>query len=387
MKSASCCLISVTCGNGICSCNQTRYNETITNQEPSMEIRPRGNGNEPIPVKQNVSAGAGGVLSRVCRGNPPGTDDIVLSAVAAARRGIPKNLEASDTPQYTIPLKPQVTSGPDEKSIEHDESAVEESTETSRAVKKDSAQDFKMIILPDKADSPVEYILSGNFKESPIPDSLNMPGWTAPSAGARGPNGAVSIFVAHPEDPAASSNRQVEAILTRFKELSRGAAWGRLTEKGFSAGEEPLSPCLPEDEQAIRKRGNSLASDPARGKKVSPGSIEEAAIAFMAEKSGIMAKPVTRETTGSSEFIDACNRRWDVKSPLSPPPGAPWAMDAAHQLVKIRQEFTSKESVLLNLTRCNEKDTAEIIALLKRELSEDERSRIAVLVIREALPR
>jgi len=133
------------------------------------------------------------------------------------------------------------------------------------------------------------------------------------------------------------------------------------------------------------KRFSHLASDPAKGNKISPGSIEEAVIAFAAEKGNIIPHRVEREKTGLSEFIDARGITWDVKSPVSPTFSGAWTFDPHHQLMKIRHDLSQGDRTLLNLTRCNAKDTKTLLNLLKDELEPEERSLIYILLNKEAI--
>jgi len=129
----------------------------------------------------------------------------------------------------------------------------------------------------------------------------------------------------------------------------------------------------------------SLAADPAKGGKMTPGSIEEAAVGIYAGLAGIAAPPVSREETGAAEFVDGNSVKWDVKSPKSPPPGAKWNFDAEHQLVKIRHDQSNGEIVMLNLSECNAADTRQLIALINRDMTDRERENIVVLIRNEAL--
>lgn len=129
----------------------------------------------------------------------------------------------------------------------------------------------------------------------------------------------------------------------------------------------------------------SLAADPAKGGKMTPGSIEEAAVGIYAGLAGVSAPPMTREETGAAEFVDGNSVKWDVKSPKSPPPGAKWTFDAEHQLVKIRHDQSNGEVVMLNLSNCTAADTRQLIDLINRDMTDKERENIVVLMRNEAL--
>ncbi|MHC9542273.1 MAG: hypothetical protein AB9903_22415 [Vulcanimicrobiota bacterium] len=129
----------------------------------------------------------------------------------------------------------------------------------------------------------------------------------------------------------------------------------------------------------------SLAADPAKGGKMTPGSVEEAAVGIYAGLAGIAAPPVSREETGAAEFVDGNSVKWDVKSPKSPPPGAKWTFDAEHQLVKIRHDQSNGEVVMLNLSECTAADTRQLIDLINKDMTDKERENIVVLMRNEAL--
>lgn len=125
-------------------------------------------------------------------------------------------------------------------------------------------------------------------------------------------------------------------------------------------------------------RSAELASDPAKGGKITDGSIEEAAVALTAERQHVF-EHATRESTGSAEFIDDKGVAWDVKSPLSPPPGQNWVFSPDHQVEKIRHDLSQGDRVLFNLSRVNDKDRDDTLNLLKKELTCQERSQILIL--------
>ena len=135
------------------------------------------------------------------------------------------------------------------------------------------------------------------------------------------------------------------------------------------------------NEQQLRAalaRGPELAADPAKGGKINDGSLEEAAVALTAEHQKALPK-LTRETSGSAEFIDANGVAWDVKSPLSPPPGQNWSSSPEHQITKIRHDLGQGDKVLFNLSRVNEKDRDATLALMQEKLSCQERSQLLIL--------
>jgi hypothetical protein len=122
-----------------------------------------------------------------------------------------------------------------------------------------------------------------------------------------------------------------------------------------------------------------LAKDPARGYKVDPATIEEAAVAVHADASGVL-RQVQREKTGHSEFTDWQSQRWDVKSPISPPPDKEfWVFDVHHEAEVVHQEVDGDENVLLNLTRCTPEDAAALRQALVERLDEWQSRKVLVL--------
>lgn len=129
-------------------------------------------------------------------------------------------------------------------------------------------------------------------------------------------------------------------------------------------------------------RAPVLASDPAKGNKITDGGIEEAAVALTAERQKVFIT-ATRESSGSAEFIDNYGTAWDVKSPLSPPEGQNWKFSPDHQLTKVRHDLSQGDKVLFNLSRVNDKDRDDTLQLLAQELTLNERGQIVILTDQE----
>lgn len=140
----------------------------------------------------------------------------------------------------------------------------------------------------------------------------------------------------------------------------------------------------PNELKAALQRAPELATDPAKGNKITEGGIEEAAVALTAEHLHIFDS-ATRESSGSAEFIDNRGISWDVKSPLSPLPGQNWAYSPDHQLVKIRHDLSQGDRVLFNLSRVNDKDRDDTLKLLTDELTCGERSLLVILTDPEVI--
>lgn len=58
---------------------------------------------------------------------------------------------------------------------------------------------------------------------------------------------------------------------------------------------------------------DALASDPARGGAITPGSERERTIGLGAEQAGLVNGPIVRDPSGSAEFIDSNGQACDVK--------------------------------------------------------------------------
>lgn len=139
----------------------------------------------------------------------------------------------------------------------------------------------------------------------------------------------------------------------------------------------------PELQDAFQ-RVRDLAEDPARGNKVTPSGLEEAAVALSAENLEVFER-LEREKTGAAEFLTPDGESWDVKSPLSPPPEQNWDYSPDHQLVKVRKDFGNGDKVLLNLTRLTPQDRDLTLSLFQEELSCDERGQVLIFTDAETL--
>lgn len=159
----------------------------------------------------------------------------------------------------------------------------------------------------------------------------------------------------------------------RFAEMA-GARWTTLQ------GEEvKQSPVQVSSEDAYWETQLELAKDPARGHKIDPATLEEASVAVHAGASGVL-KDVAREKTGHSEFTDWQSQRWDVKSPISPPPEKQWwVFDASHEADVVQHEVEGDEKVLLNLTRCTPEHATALRQTLLERLEPWQTAKVLVL--------
>ncbi len=159
----------------------------------------------------------------------------------------------------------------------------------------------------------------------------------------------------------------------RFAQMA-GARWTTLQGVELEQRTVPVS-----GDEAYWGDKLELAKDPARGHKIDPATIEEAAVAVHADASGVL-REVVREKSGGSEFTDWQSQRWDVKSPLSPPPEKEfWVFDVHHEAEVVEHEVQGGENVLLNLTRCTPQDANALRQALLERLPEWQSRKVLVL--------
>lgn len=173
------------------------------------------------------------------------------------------------------------------------------------------------------------------------------------------------------------TNGSALRLHSRFTQVAQSARWFDLS--GSPLGQRPASAADCGDDEYWHDQ-LVLARDPARGNKISEASLEEAAVALHAKHSGVLDNP-SREKSGASEFVDASGQSWDVKSPFSPPPKYPdWLFDAQHHVQVVQHEVSGGEHVLLNLTRCSDRDAAQVRQHLVEALSDWDEQRVLVLM-------
>jgi hypothetical protein len=172
-------------------------------------------------------------------------------------------------------------------------------------------------------------------------------------------------------------NERAYAVFARLlRQLTRVGSWSTLSGEPISVRLHAVTD--------LRGRFPDLSLDPAK-RKVTPGSVEEAAVGMFAERHRIMVAPISREPTGAAEFISGNGAVWDVKSPLSPRPGQGWQFDAQHQVEKILHELSQDHSVLLNLSRTAPTDSEAVIAALHSALTAEQQARVVVLRTQEVV--
>jgi len=90
-------------------------------------------------------------------------------------------------------------------------------------------------------------------------------------------------------------------------------------------------------------RFTKLAEDPDHAGHVEDKTRAEAMAGLEAEHQGLVPGPITRGPKGI-EFYDAKGTPWDVKTPPSPSPGAPWSFNAKTIVKGIKKELLDKTS-------------------------------------------
>jgi hypothetical protein len=292
------------------------------------------------------------------------------------------------------PVQQQDSGGQKPRQVVNDPEAPpqggEEVTISAQAREKKPASDTREKRVPHETRGGREHAESG--RESAMPTALedNLTGRKMSLVNSQ--NGAaLAMFTQEPEAPkitAASYGVAKNASVYReyLERLIDQSTWAHLEKgKGIQTADSTIRGLTDAQWDETASRIETLSKDPAKGGKPTPGSVEEAVVGVYAEMAGIAAPPVIRESTGAAEFVDGNHVQWDVKSPKSPPPGARWVFDPDHQVVKIRHDQSNGEKVMLNLSCCNQADTATLLALLNRELSDEECRNIVILVNKEAL--
>lgn len=183
---------------------------------------------------------------------------------------------------------------------------------------------------------------------------------------------------------ASAANRTFSKIRERLSDMSVRTFLSLNCEGKFEQVGNPSDSWTASELDRAVERSTALATDPAKGNKITDGGIEEAAVALTAEHLRVF-EMVTRESSGGAEFIDEKQIAWDVKSPLSPPVNQNWQFSPSHQLEKVRHDFSQGDRVLFNLSRVNSKDRDDVLQLFSQELTCDERGQIVILTEPEVL--
>lgn len=167
-----------------------------------------------------------------------------------------------------------------------------------------------------------------------------------------------------------------ERLAQRIDRIDDRFRWARFDPAGLVAVGQPAHP-LPEPETVATDR-LQWSHDPAKGGKADDKSVQEAAVAVMAEHLGVLSG-MQREPSGHSEFLDDRGRPWDVKSPVSPDREG-WNFDPHHHLEVIREDLDQGEGILLDLSRLHTQDSRSLVAVLQDGLEVHQHGQVLVLL-------
>lgn len=116
----------------------------------------------------------------------------------------------------------------------------------------------------------------------------------------------------------------------------------------------------------------ALATDPAIGNKVTPGTIAEREAALKLETKGEIPGPITRDLSGAGDFIDANGNMWDVKSFNSNFPVKKGGFTVDKSMKTIEESLEKGEKVIINPTNMSSEDVQALKNALKgRGLGEE----------------
>ena len=158
--------------------------------------------------------------------------------------------------------------------------------------------------------------------------------------------------------------------------------WARVGAKGVEpVGHEPH----PLDNvQSLAADRLEWTRDPAKGRKIDDKSLQEGAVAVLAEHLGAL-DGLRREPTGHSEFTDEHQQSWDVKSPVSPD-RAGWVFDPYHHLQIATDEIAGGESILLDMTRLKSVDSLQLLQVLQDGTTVAQRGHLLLLLDQDLVP-
>ncbi len=139
-------------------------------------------------------------------------------------------------------------------------------------------------------------------------------------------------------------------------------------------------------------RFDDLSADPDHAGQVTDKSLKEAMTGLEAEKQGLVKPPIERGPKGI-EFYDADGTPYDVKTPPSPAPGAPFKFKPTESgksiLKQIRTKATNKQTgqdefvqVMLDTSYMTPGDLASLWAYLQKNASPGELERIIELNVK-----
>lgn len=175
---------------------------------------------------------------------------------------------------------------------------------------------------------------------------------------------------------------EIGRFAARLDRIDDRFRWARLGTQGLEPVGTNPSP-ISDHEQVATDRVDWM-HDPAKGGKSDDKSIQEAAVAVIAEHLGAL-QGLEREATGHSEFVDSKKQAWDVKSPVSPD-RAGWIFDPYHHVQVATEEIAGGESVMLDMTRLKQEDSLQLLEALKDGTTLAERGGLLLLLDETLLP-
>ena len=175
---------------------------------------------------------------------------------------------------------------------------------------------------------------------------------------------------------------EIGRFAARIDRIDDRFRWARLGTQGI----EPVgaNPSPVSNLEQVAKDRVEWMHDPAKGGNSDDKSIQEAAVAVLAEHLGAV-EGLRREPTGHSEFIDSNKQAWDVKSPVSPD-RAGWIFDPYHHVQVATDEIAGGESVMLDMTRLKQDDSLQLLEALKDGTTVAERGGLLLLLDETLLP-
>jgi hypothetical protein len=105
-----------------------------------------------------------------------------------------------------------------------------------------------------------------------------------------------------------------------------------------------------------------LARDAAHGNKISLKTIQEARVGLELEAKGVLQPPITRYPGEAAEFLDGNKVPWDVKGFFSG--SGKGAFRLVDDLAKVGDELAKGENVIVDTTKMNAKDIADLRAAI-----------------------
>lgn len=169
---------------------------------------------------------------------------------------------------------------------------------------------------------------------------------------------------------------EIGRFAQRLDRLDDRFRWARLSAEGLVPVGASPSPIA--DLEQVASDRLEWTHDPAKGGKSDDKSLQEGAVAVLAQHLGAV-DGLRREPTGHSEFLDADQVAWDVKSPVSPD-RAGWVFDPYHHVEVATDEIAGGESVMLDMTRLKQEDSLQLLEALRDGTTVAERNGLLLLL-------